>query len=304
MEKFVDVCGVPTKVITWGKSLGETFDKKEMILFIPGNPGICGFYVTFLTTLFKLLQGNVPIWAIGHLGHDEPENTELIPRLRNNKHLYDLNGQVDHKVQFIRNNIPPDVKITLIGHSVGTYISLELLKIDDIGKRIQHGYFLFPAFEYMADTPNGKFYAATIQKYFRFFYYLVVFLTFLPSFLVRFFIAIFYWTRPVYCDSELITNTLTVIRPSVLSKIVHLANDEMEKVKEPDYALIKENKNRLMFYYSLTDNWTPVTYYERLIGSIEGLEAQISDKHDHAFVLKSSHDMAALVAEWIQKNTV
>lgn len=64
-DKFIDICGVPTKILTWGKSLGEPFDKKELVLFVSGNPGLSGFYITFLTALFKFLHGNTPVWVIG-----------------------------------------------------------------------------------------------------------------------------------------------------------------------------------------------------------------------------------------------
>lgn len=66
-SKFIDVCGVPTKIITLGNSLEETFDKKEIVLCIPGNPGLADFYLTFLTTIYKILQGNVPVWIIGKI---------------------------------------------------------------------------------------------------------------------------------------------------------------------------------------------------------------------------------------------
>lgn len=65
--KVVDIGGVPTTIRTLGKSLDEPFDKKEVVLCITGNPGITGFYVTFITTLFKFLQGNTPVWIIGEL---------------------------------------------------------------------------------------------------------------------------------------------------------------------------------------------------------------------------------------------
>lgn len=83
---------------------------------------------------------------------------------------------------------------------------------------------------------------------------------------------------------------------------MYMANDEMVKVKEPDYELIDANKERLTLFYSTTDGWTPVTYYERLIGRIPNINAQITDKYDHAFVVKSSHNMGELVADWIQKS--
>lgn len=92
------------------------------------------------------------------------------------------------------------------------------------------------------------------------------------------------------------------IRPSVISKIIYMADDEMEKVMEPDYSLIEKNKERLTFFYSTTDGWTPITHYERLLSRIPDAKAQITDKFDHSFVIKSSYNMSALLAEWIQQN--
>lgn len=35
----------------------------------------------------------------GHGGHDEPEDEKhRVPPLKHNKHLYDMNGQLNHKV--------------------------------------------------------------------------------------------------------------------------------------------------------------------------------------------------------------
>ncbi|XP_055313603.1 lipid droplet-associated hydrolase [Sitodiplosis mosellana] len=299
---FIDVCGVPTKIVTLGNRLGEKFDKKEIVLFITGNPGLCDFYITFLTTLYKFLQGNVPVWIIGHAGHDEPEDRKhRIPRLKHNKQLYNMDGQINHKVEFIRKYIPSDVKIHLVGHSIGAYISLKLLDIGDIGNRIQRCYLLFPTIEYMAESPNGKLYTSLVQRYFKIIYYLARFLHILPTILQNLLIMIFFWVRSI--PSEFLESALMYIRPSVLSKIIYMATDEMEKVKEPDYALIEKNKHRLTFFYSTTDGWTPITYYERLIGRIPEINAQLTDKYDHAFVLKSSANMGALVAEWIQQHS-
>lgn len=75
--KFVNINGVPTRIRMWGKSLNEKFDKKEIILFVSGNPGITGFYITFLTTLYKFLQGQTPIWAIGKLAFFPPRFSNI-----------------------------------------------------------------------------------------------------------------------------------------------------------------------------------------------------------------------------------
>ena len=34
-----------------------------------GNPGLGGFYVDFMQSLYKNLETKVPIWCISHAGH-------------------------------------------------------------------------------------------------------------------------------------------------------------------------------------------------------------------------------------------
>lgn len=39
-----------------------------------------------------------------------------------------LQGQIQHKLAFIRQFVPPDVRIILIGHSIGCYMILHMLE--------------------------------------------------------------------------------------------------------------------------------------------------------------------------------
>lgn len=153
-----------------------------------------------------------------------------------------------------------------------------------------------------ADTPNGKLYISTVQKYFTIVHYVVKFASFLPESVLKIAISIVCWIRSI--PSEFMSSILMYIRPGVISKIICMADDEMDKVRAPDYGLIEKNKHRLTFFYSTTDEWTPITYYERLIERIPDVKAQVSSEYDHAFVLKSSHEMGALLAEWIKQNSV
>lgn len=67
-EAFVDINSVPTHVMTWGQRVEDKFDEKieEIVLLIPGNPGMCGFYTTFCSTLHKEVE--IPVWVVGHAG--------------------------------------------------------------------------------------------------------------------------------------------------------------------------------------------------------------------------------------------
>lgn len=139
-----------------------------------------------------------------------------------------------------------------------------------------------------------------MSKRFRFIYKLLKFINWVPEIVRKSIIHVVFLIRSM--PRELAEFALMYIRPSVISKIIYMADDEMEKVHEPNYALMEKNKERLTFYYSTTDGWAPVTHYERLVSRIPGVKAQITDKFDHSFVIKSSYEMGALLGEWIQEN--
>lgn len=61
------------------------------------------------------------------------------------------------QAEFIKKYIPQDAHLHLIGHSIGAWMVLNLLKDNDVEKRIQRCYLLFPTIEYMAETRNGRF---------------------------------------------------------------------------------------------------------------------------------------------------
>ena len=99
-ESYEIINSVPTHVFTYGKKLNEEFgDQKELVISITGNPGLAGFYLPFLSTLHQELN-ELPVWGIGHAGHDDPSSQSglIVPQMEGNEHLYDLQGQLKHKV--------------------------------------------------------------------------------------------------------------------------------------------------------------------------------------------------------------
>lgn len=139
-----------------------------------------------------------------------------------------------------------------------------------------------------------------VQKPFSILYLIMTFLSYVPLFLREKLIRIVCWIRSF--PQEFVPWISMFVRPSVFAKVVHMSDDEMEKVKEADDALIKENKHRLTFFYSKTDGWAPASHYERLISQIPNVKAQITDKISHSFVIRSACEMGSLLGEWIQQN--
>lgn len=106
-EAYVNICDIPTHVMTWGRWIEESWpeNKKELVICITGNPGLPGFYTKFLSTVHDHLNHEVPVWILSQLGHDDPPATSIrkVPALKGNEKVYDLDGQIKHKVRILLN---------------------------------------------------------------------------------------------------------------------------------------------------------------------------------------------------------
>lgn len=268
-----------------------------------------------------------------HAGHDEPmKSTRKVPPLEGNEHLFGLDAQVQHKVshccklrcfsfvgficalnnrtefnhfqiEFIRRYVPADVKIHLVAHSIGSWIALEMLKVNDISDRIHQCYFLFPTIERMGESPNGRLYRGWLQRFWWLVYLVAVIMSKFPIGLQVLLLRLYFfiWSIP----RHLIGTTLKYIRPSILKKIVHMADEEMVRVTEIDLDIVERNKHRIKLYYAASDGWTPLQYFEQLKERIPDIDASVDDQQiNHAFVVRSSVETGNKVAEWISKKRV
>ncbi|XP_027623737.1 lipid droplet-associated hydrolase isoform X2 [Tupaia chinensis] len=137
-EEFILCGGVETQVLKCGPWTDLRSDQgvnrpKLLIFIIPGNPGFPTFYVPFAKALYSLTNRRFPVWVISHAGHilapkDKKILTSEDPSAQEIKDVYGLHGQVEHKLAFLRAHVPEEVKLVLIGHSVGCYFSLQILK--------------------------------------------------------------------------------------------------------------------------------------------------------------------------------
>lgn len=301
-EGYVDVGELTTHIMTWGKWIEEKFspDEKEVVICITGNPGLVGFYTKFLASVYETLDRKIPVWAIGHIGHDDPPKSsgKSVPDLMDNEKIFDLQGQVFHKRAFIEQYVPKDVKIHLIGHSIGAYMNLELLKIPEIKSKVIKSYMLFPTVERMATSPNGKFFTTFFPWMTKLAIFVYTLFVLLPK-KFRIFIIYLYFTL-FRIEKHFIGTALKYTQPHIVQKVLHLAVDEMEKVLELDVDLIKENLNVLKFYYGASDGWTPVQYYYDLKQKIPEVDADLCQRGiAHAFVLRSGPEMGYMVGDWI-----
>lgn len=304
-EGFVTVNGVATHVITWGGWVEDQLnaDHKEIVLLITGNPGLAGYYTTFLTRLHSRL--GIPVWAVSLAGHVLPPSTSpySLPSLRKNPELYNLQGQVEHKLAFIEKFVPENVKIILIGHSIGAKMILEVLKNSDIRSRVIKGYLLFPTIERMAESPNGKLMTGVIKHIVPVILFLVWIFTFLPVLLKKILLSVHFILRRI--PTYHVAPTMKLMNPTVLGSVMFLALDEMDKVKGLDKESLRDVSDLLFLYYGTTDGWVPLEYWKNMAQNHPDVKCMVCERRiDHAFVLRYSNEMADILSDLIQEHKV
>lgn len=88
--------------------------------------------------------------------HSPFSSLKLVCILLDHPELFTLEGQVNHKFDFIDTYVPADnVNLHFIGHSIGSKICIELVKRYRT-KYNAAAYLLFPTLERMAQTPKGR----------------------------------------------------------------------------------------------------------------------------------------------------
>ncbi|XP_067931709.1 lipid droplet-associated hydrolase-like [Watersipora subatra] len=295
-HEYPNIHGIHTHVI----KCGQIDSTKRLVVVIPGNPGAIGFYEKFMSTLHK--ESGWPVWGLSHAGHS------VIPKHVGWKaplsEVFTMKGQIEHKVRFIDEHVPKDVKMVLIGHSIGAQFVLEVME-RLYSDRVIQGMLLFPTLEKMAESPRGK----RLTPVFKYWRWLLVFM------------SAMLWLLPTSWKTRLINNVFEKRRrafksvPDCIKKTAHsmvhpycvwnatyLANIEMQTVVDLKVHIVRRHLAKLRFYYGATDHWAPPEHYHRMVElfpSHDKIEL-CTDGFRHAFIIDASEPMASKVSGWLQ----
>lgn len=192
-----------------------------------------------METIHSLCRYRHPVWAVSHAGHcappdgmdmlqgkalsprcstgcrpschspvaasappaEHPRSARSCPGAAEDGDVFGLSGQVEHKLAFIRTHVPTATSLVLVGHSIGCYVILEMMKRSPdlkVGQRawslpveaadltcsslvcvsslqVAKAVLLFPTIERMAQSPQGRL-LTPVLSHFRYLAYLPVFL--------------------------------------------------------------------------------------------------------------------------------
>lgn len=152
-----------------------------LVFFITGNPGLIGYYRTFLTLCFDSLRTKhkghhikvtgTSLRGFGVQQSKGPKQQSPSYPNDNADGPYDLEQQIEYIGQALEQAIGSDrmsmstTKVVLMGHSVGSYILLEVLRRrkqraskHGLGNdaKVIGGICLFPTVTHIAKSPSGK----------------------------------------------------------------------------------------------------------------------------------------------------
>lgn len=152
--------------ISYRPIVDEAAVSYHLIYFITGNPGLISYYSSFLRTLHELLSASKDMSSncfhihgqslLGFEGDDD----RSVP--------YDLEDQINFSLKSVEaQSIPsgplegqPYASVILIGHSVGSYMLLEViqrLRKSSPSVNIRAGILLFPTVTHIAKSPSGRY---------------------------------------------------------------------------------------------------------------------------------------------------
>ncbi|RKP11730.1 hypothetical protein BJ684DRAFT_21690, partial [Piptocephalis cylindrospora] len=260
------------------------------------NPGAPEYYVEFLNSLREKAPPNTELFAVAHLGHS---NSHLsLPRTG---HVFTLDDQVDHKIELVDSlsKAYPRSKLILIGHSIGTYLALNTLKVRE--EKIFRVYGLFPTIDNILDTPNGHSKGWALRPTsISCLAFLAGALSLLP------FPLLVLVTRLMsgQADQEARVTAQHFLNPSVIRNCLNMFANEGEQVLDPDTEILEKYASRIILYYGSDDGWVPRSCYERMRAMHPQVRAYLcEDNLPHAFVLGHGMAMAVKVATWLYELT-
>lgn len=246
------------------------------ILFVPGNPGVILFYKDFVEFLYELLGGTASVTAIGNVSHSRKD--------WEHGRLFSLQDQIDHKIDFIKEELQNvEIPIILVGHSIGSYISIEMFK-KNLGK-VKYYVGLYPFLTLnphsttqliIAKIAQSQILAAALS-------YLTASLGLLPAKALRFIVRKSLGKSWSANAVEAACSHLSQYH--TMRNVLYMAMSEFKKLAEtPDWTFLRERKGQCAFLFGVDDHWGPLHLLEEISNQVPGIALSVErENHTHGF---------------------
>ncbi|XWS66600.1 hypothetical protein CRYUN_Cryun05aG0213800 [Craigia yunnanensis] len=199
--------------------------------------------------------------------------------------LYSLQEQTDHKV----------------GHSIGSYISLEMLRRFPKKAVYCIGIYPFLALNLQSKKQSTIVKIAMSRVLSTTLSFLVASLGLLPRQVLRLVFKLYYgksWSNTAY---EAAYSHLP--KYHTMCNVLFMAMTEFRKLSEtPDWEFMRENQDKITFLYGIDDHWGPLQMFEEISKQASGIGLSIENEgHTHSFCCSEAgsvwvaHHVASLI---------
>ncbi|QCD98098.1 lipid droplet-associated hydrolase isoform X2 [Vigna unguiculata] len=272
---------------------------KLHVLLVPGNPGVVLFYKDFVEFLYELLEGTASVTAIGHVSHSRKD-------LEHGR-MFSLQEQIDHKIDFIRQELQNiEIPILLVGHSIGSYISIEMFKKSP--EKVKYCIGLYPFLTLNLQSTKQLFIGkiAKSQVLAAALSYLIASLGWLPVQALRFVVRKSLGKSWSVNAVEAACSHLSQYH--TMRNVLYMAMTEFREFSEapPDWTFMRERKAQLTFLFGVDDHWGPLDLLEEISKQVPGIGVSIErENHTHGFCCTEAGSLwvAQHVANCIKKQT-
>ena len=305
-------------------------DSCPLVIIVAGSPGMGHFYLPFASRLFEKCGGRYEVSVISHAGHSpghykdtgngllagyhraetessadssesgsstvEGETVEGGTSASTVTDWYNLQDQIAHKVAFIEEELKNRESLVLVGHSIGCWMILQMLKRIDTAK-VSRAFMLFPTIEKMGQTPNALSSTSYLWSSLRRPFMFLVWLSskVVPEFVRKRIVDSHFSTTPVDHLDSISQGALNINERSIYN-VLMMARQEMAEVVECPFDVIDEHIDKLVFYYGVGDRWNVEGSYSDMAARYPGKDVHLCERNiDHAFVEQSSDEMADFV---------
>ncbi|XP_009372564.1 lipid droplet-associated hydrolase isoform X5 [Pyrus x bretschneideri] len=246
------------------------------VLVIPGNPGVVSFYKDFVESLYELLGGTASVTAVGHISHTK-KNWE-------HGRLFSLQEQIDHKMDFIKQELQNnEVPILLVGHSIGSYISLEMFQKSPEKVTFCVGLYPFLALNRQSVQQSfiGKLAASRILSVVL--SLIVALLGLFPIRLLRLIVTTF--LGKLWSATAVEATCSHLVKYHTMRNVLFMAMTEFRKLSAtPDWAFMRGNQHKIAFLFGIDDHWGPLQMFEEISKQVPDVALSIErEGHTHAF---------------------
>ena len=207
---------------------------------------------------------------------------------------YNLEEQIAHKLAYIRQHTAHVDSLYLVGHSIGCWMILQLLKHLEPTK-VKQAILLFPTIEKMGVTPNGIRMSPLFTSWRIPFTFGVWTMSWIPDFIKRYVLRRYFHTTPSDHVDHMIQGAIN-IDSKAIHNILCMANQEMNIVTDPPLEVVDTHIEKIVFYYGAGDRWTLDSCFNDMSERHPEKEVHLCQQGcDHAFVERSSDEMADFV---------